>query len=222
MKTVKQCLLDADVNTLVEYFMSQVPVDFLRLRHSELTVNKAFERTEQAVRGFIEELKALPSIEDEEMVFLATEEYIGGSPEIQTIMVSIDELKNKRVEQYGWMVADREELLGFHVAETPLTQDNLYTVLAQILEEASFLGFSKEVFEEKRDDLQSSLDHAAEAPGNEMGISVEEMWDTLGYPRPQRDSVADELIAKVTLAELAFADYCRERELEALRLTLQQ
>ena len=217
MKTVHQWLTEIDENDLVSNFKWNCPIEFWRLENKELTVAEVYARQERAFKAFISDLKAMKPEPNGNMIFLATSAFEERHPEIQPVLVALDEIDNENVEHYGWMLTNREEWLGYYVADTELTNDNICTILAQILEEASFFGYSQEKFEAERDDLRRSLEESEKDFQDGRTYTMEEVREHLGLPPEKEDLRADVLLFKVFEAKSEYCKYCLNRELNALR-----
>ena len=222
MKTVQQWLHDIDEDRLVEHFQWECPIEFWRLEDKNISVAEVYARRVFKLKSFLRDLKALTPTASEKMAFFATSAYTSGRPDISTVLISLDELDNDLVEHYDWMLTDREKIMGYLVADTELTQNNIYTVLTQILEEASFLGFSQDCFETEREALLRKLDESMNDIKEGKTFTADEVWEHLGLPPEKKDPQADELRFEVTKAEAEYAKYCLERELNELRQSLKK
>lgn len=170
-------------------------------------------------------MQLTPSHEDAKMIFLATSAYKDGFPDEQATLVAVDELdENSLPESYSWMLTDREKLVGYKIADSELTLDNMCSILAQIIEESSFLGYSKDTFESERESLIQSLEQSEKDIEDGNVYSADEVWEHLGLKREAPDPKADELRAGVIRAEVEYNQYYRSKELSALmrKLTEEQ
>ena len=114
MKTVQQWLREIDRQELVNTYQFLYPPEFWRLKNEEISVAEVYRRQAELLNDFIDELlKLTPSQEDTQMIFLATSAYKDGLPDEQALLIAVDELdENSLPESYGWMLTDREELVG--------------------------------------------------------------------------------------------------------------
>ena len=218
MKTVQQWLREIDRQELVNTYQFLYPPEFWRLKNEEISVAEVYRRQAELLNDFIDELLMLtPSQEDTQMIFLATSAYKDGLPDEQALLIAVDELdENSLPESYGWMLTDREELVGYRIADSELTLDNICSILAQIIEESSFLGYSKDTFESERESLIQSLKQSKKDIEEGNVYSADEVWEHLGLKRENPDPRADELRAGVTRAEVEYNQYYRSKELSAL------
>jgi hypothetical protein len=226
MKTVQQWLREIDRQELVNTYQFLYPPEFWRLKNEEISVAEVYRRQAELLNNFIDELLQLtPSHEDAKMIFLATSAYKDGFPDEQATLVAVDELdENSLPESYSWMLTDREKLVGYKIADSELTLDNMCSILAQIIEESSFLGYSKDTFESERESLIQSLEQSEKDIEDGNVYSADEVWEHLGLKREAPDPKADELRAGVIRAEVEYNQYYRSKELSALmrKLTEEQ
>ena len=226
MKTVQQWLREIDRQELVNTYQFLYPPEFWQLKNEEISVAEVYRRQAELLNNFIDELLQLtPSHEDAKMIFLATSAYKDGFPDEQATLVAVDELdENSLPESYIWMLTDREKLVGYKIADSELTLDNMCSILAQIIEESSFLGYSKDTFESERESLIQSLEQSKKDIEDGNVYSADEVWEHLGLKREAPDPNADELRAGVIRAEVEYNQYYRSKELSALmrKLTEEQ
>jgi hypothetical protein len=226
MKTVQQWLREIDRQELVNTYQFLYPPEFWQLKNEEISVAEVYRRQAELLNNFIDELLQLtPSHEDAKMIFLATSAYKDGFPDEQATLVAVDELdENSLPESYSWMLTDREKLVGYKIADSELTLDNMCSILAQIIEESSFLGYSKDTFESERESLIQSLEQSEKDIEDGNVYSADEVWEHLGLKREAPDPKADELRAGVIRAEVEYNQYYRSKELSALmrKLTEEQ
>lgn len=218
MKTVQEWLKDIDRQELVNTYQYLYPTEFWQLKDREITVAEVYRRQAKCLTEFIDELLTLtPSTDDRKMIFIAVSAYQDGHPEVETFLIAEDDLNNDRPpERYGWMMADREKLVGYKIADTEMTLDNISEVLAQILEEASFLGFSQDTFLAERESLNKSLEASMKDIEEGRYYTADEVWDHLGLKREPRDPRAEELRAEVTKAELKYNTYSWQKQYSML------
>ena len=218
MKTVQQWLREIDRQELVNTYQFLYPPEFWRLKNEEISVAEVYRRQAELLNDFIDELLVLtPSQEDTQMIFLATSAYKDGLPDEQALLIAVDDLdENSLPESYGWMLTDREEMVGYRIADSELTLDNICSILAQIIEESSFLGYSKDTFESERESLIQSLEQSKKDIEEGNVYSADEVWEHLGLKRENPDLKADELRARVIRAEVEYNQYYRSKELSAL------
>lgn len=222
MKTVHQYLSEADEQALIDTYQVLFPPDFLMIENKELSVAEVYRRHGEAFRQFLHALKAMEAKPSEDQIFLATSAYVDGKPGVQAMLVHRSELDEEHVESYSWMASPREEILGYSIAETVLTKENINILLASILDEASFLGYSQERFESEKEKLHKSLEAGLKDVEEGRYYTTEQVWEHLGLtPKKKEDAAARDKKHEVLRAQYAYDRYCKERELNELRSLLE-
>ena len=113
---------------------------------------------------------------------------------------------------------EQAEIIGFLVADTPLTLRYIYQLMADVLNEASFFGFEQE-------DLETEWKKLADA-AKEVDSGTAEMvpWETVKKELEERtgqtfdEQTQDEkkLYYRAVHAETAYSQHSREKELHAV------
>ncbi len=222
MKIVQEWLATTDEKDIIDAYQWIYPPEFWRLKEREISVSEVYKQQEKAVSEFIKHLKDLLPTKNENMIFLAISSYQNGNPEVSTILVDKTEIDKEPMESYGWFATDREEIMGYHIADTELTKQNMPMVLAQILYEASFLGFTRGQFEAERNDLNHSLEQADQEIREGKTLSADEVWDKLGVSREKKDPRAEELRQAVSRAEHEYAAYSQMQEIRQIKSLLRE
>lgn len=210
MKTVSEWLRETDRKELVQLYVDRYPIDFLRIRNEDMKVSEVYVYYQQKVDNYIGELLVCESRQDSEMVFIAVESY---EQNVETKLISLKELMDDDIETYSWICHDWEDVLGYHVAETERTLNYIVDVLAYIFYDMSFIGYTKEAFEEERDNLFKEDIIGSFA-------TAEELFEFCGIPTKMKDHREEILKEEIELAKLKYNSYCFERELEELRRLL--
>lgn len=220
MKTVQQYLNEIDEHALVSTYQLCFPPDFPMLKNKELSVTEVYRRHGEALRQFVLALRAMQVRPTEEQIFIATSAFVDGNPEIRVMLVYRSELDNKYVESYSWMASDREDILGYSIAETELTRENIMEVLACILHEASFLGYSQDQFESEKEKIHKSLEAGMKDVEEGRYYTSEQIWKHFSLKRRKEDPMARDMKNEVFRAKYAYDCYCKEREINELRKLL--
>ena len=117
------------------------------------------------------------------------------------------------------MSTDYEKVMGYLVADTELAlaRDNIFYVMAAILDELSFFGFTREQMEEGRKKLDASLSRIDAG----SCYSLEGFRERLAFKPEKKDEQAERLKSEVRMAEYRFYEYCRRREVMQVRELIQ-
>lgn len=217
MKTVQQWIQDVDQDELVYAYLLTSPTPFYEIRGNNLSIVEATLRLEKAIRRFILDFLSLPANNSQNDIFFAHPACMQQGESLDVCLIQRNELDGAKVESYDWMMADRADLAGYLIADTAFDEENIISILAKILDEATFLGFTEERFQMRRSDLQNDLKASIEAADRGEVYSLDELWERHGITRPKRDDEEDRRRLAVYEAQRELDLYCRERELNEIR-----
>lgn len=217
MKTVQQCLREADIDEVVYSALMISPPEYWELKAYDIRLADSFVRREKAYRDFIDQFLKLPAIVSTDDVFFAHPSAPHRHPEIQVELIHLSEIKDNRVEAYSWMMSDREEIAGYLVADTEFNRTHMSELLAHIIEETTFLGFTPERFSEQRQELHNTLVKSMEEADRGETHSAEEVFEHLGLSPKERNAEEDDRNSEFLRAEHRLTDLYRECELARIR-----
>lgn len=103
--------------------------------------------------------------------------------EIEKIKESISNPNDFKNPLYGINFTDRNEILGYKISEDSVKRYSKVLIASLILHDITSFGIEEELFNEKRDEIISSLDEISERieTGEEKTYSAEEVWESLGF-----------------------------------------
>lgn len=215
MKTIQEHLGAADRKRLLDCLAYRFLSDPIRLLEArEYTVQEIMERYSGHMNSFIERLLSTESSKSENHVFYLHPDYRND----EVLDLADIEAMKADIEAPGldFTFTDWHESLGFLVADTKLTQDNLTVMLAQYLEQASFFGTEETARAGRIDGIVKDLDAGIQSMRDGESMSADEVFDELcrkhGFPIPEKDSRQDELYSKVLSAIHEYGMYGRTRE----------
>ncbi len=158
----------------------------------------------------------------EDGVFFASKTRDGQHTEVCAVLsMRKDILESELPQDYAWNFTPWEELMGYGMAESKLTKDHADTVLAQILYEMTFFGMSHEAWKQRTAEIEESLRVSMDKVKAGEYHDAEEVFAGFGLTKDEPDEIADELISKITLAELEYNRHCRKREASKVRKLLE-
>ena len=132
-------------------------------------------------------------------------------------LIYLSEIDNDNVEHYDWMLADRDELAGYLIADTQFNEENIIEVLADILEDATFFGYSDQSVQERRAEVKKELEESLKSVEQGKTYSLDEVREHLGLP-PRKEDPEEETLRRAMFRAKRHLDiYCRERELNEIR-----
>ena len=194
MKTVKDfiCTLDADHlidtyfnkygKTLSYYYNEKVE------QIATMTIAEFVEGKKKFLHEYIDHLKSIdiiPSKDGKQWIIYAynkLEGYYYWSGTVGTELCCLDELKADPVncQNYGYMMTEFSEILGFLVADNQYTQGNIYEVIADVMYEASWYGYRQERLEDALKSLEEADEELEKGGGKTYGSADELFKDLLG------------------------------------------
>lgn len=219
MRTIKQCLQETNRSVVLNglsYSLISDPV--ILLNEKEHSVEEIQTLYSDYMNDFIERLLKLEPVETEnEVVYLTKDTGRSGGRALSLEMCHLDELREDiDAPCYSLECTDWSRSLGYLVADTKLTQDNLNVLIQLYLEDASLYGTTEEGRKKSIEDFTDRLEASLRDIEEERCKSAEEMFDSLyqrmGLPVPERDPEEIELRGKILEAQCEHFLYCRRRE----------
>ena len=227
MKTVLEYLHTVDIDKLVNKYMWNYQPDTMEfMKHEEMMVGQYYELRKQAIHKYIERLQKfnshVPANAGDRNIFVSYHTLKDSIRDVDFSMVSEKELKECGTDAtfYSILMVPQEEVIGYYIADNPLTQQHLYDLLAFILHESSLFGFEQEHRDEVLKSLKESEDQIRNHP--ETLHSKEEMDEILkekyGKDWDDDDESAEEKeFRRIALdAQFKYSRYSKKKELATL------
>ncbi len=215
MKTIKEHLAGSDREKLLNclsYRFLDDPVNLLELKNR--TVQDIRERYSRFMNGFIERLLSIDALHSGTRVFYLYTSY--DKDEVLDLIDLAETAKDIEAPGHDFSFTDWDESLGFLVADTKLTQDNLIDLLAQYLDGASYFGADERSRAAKLSELEKKLDEGIRSMKEGRCRPAEEVFDEIrwehGFPIPEKDPRQDALRYQAIKAVGKFERYSRTRE----------
>ncbi len=223
MKTVQEWLNEVDEESLADEFFWEYPIDFVMLPDQNHTVAKIRRVARERFISYVRKMRTLAvpprGDDDKTAVFYASKGHRNHERGIVAELCHMEEvLVSDEPEHYTCDFVDHAKVMGYFVADTPLTTKNIVTVLAQILFDTSSFGYDQERLPEVLESLKRSEEDIKAG----RVYSTEEFWERLGLPPEEPDEEADELESHIIEAEYAYDLFCRQREEARLRELFQK
>ena len=215
MKTIQEYLGAADRQRLLDCLAYRFLSDPLRLLEArEYTVQEIMERYSGHMNSFIERLLGVEIAGSDTHVFYLYPDYRNDE------VLDLADLKaiEADIEAPGldFSFTEWRESLGYLVADTKLTQDNMIQLLAQYLEQASFFRTEEATRSGRIDEIVKDLDAGIQSMREGESMSADVVFDKLcrkhGFPIPEKDFRQDELYSAVMSAIHEYGMYGRTRE----------
>lgn len=228
MKTIQQVIREMDSEKIEKAYFYEFPVELWEIDGLEdKTLGKIKERISVRFQAFIERLRKMEieKRDDEQRILFA---YKAQSDEaslgIEVGMLQVGELFEKddltEVQTYSYMFTEQKEALGFLVADTKLTQDNLMDVIVQFLNEVSLFGYEQERLKIEIDRLEESIEQLNKYPERFKAFSSEEIRMELGIPKDEEYPEEQEKKRKFYEAAMEYTNYCKCIEIERIKKLL--
>lgn len=169
LKTVQDVLRKLDTEKLVGTYRWHFPIGYEeRVELLDMTVRDIQERVKAGLRLLIERLRTLPikpSADGQQGLLFVHRIMKNGSHDRAYELVFIDELLRDGVNcnSYAYEFTEQAEILGFLVADTPLTQRYIYDLIADAMHQASFFGFAQEDLAGELEKLKQSYERSRDA-----------------------------------------------------------
>lgn len=222
MKTVQIVLREADRDRLLDMLTYDILYDTqLLLELKDRTIENIQEACRSHMNAFIEYLFSLEAAPSDHMVLYMCEASSfdrAYNHEDKTLnLININEIRQDiYASSYGFEFSDWSEALGYLVADNKLTQDYLYVLLAQFLNEISFFGTDPEEHRKKVEETYADLDQAMEEAKAGHTIPAEQVFRELaeehGFPVDEKDAFADSMRSEIFAAQYKHSRYCHWRE----------
>lgn len=172
MKTVQETLKSINHEELIGTYFFKYPIDlnYLLFKHpenSEMTVDALigkYKENKQRTINKLMEVEITPPEDRHQGVLYAHRIIKDSFDEPETELVLLDELMENGAEaqDYAYFFTQQSEIAGFLIADTPYTQQNLYSLLADVIYEASFFGPEQEYLEDEIKELEESREEIEE------------------------------------------------------------
>ena len=222
MKSVHTVLREADRERLLDSLAYDLLYDTqLLLELKDRTIENIQEACRNHMNTFIEHLLSLQAATPDQMVLYMCEAStfdIAYNHVDNTLnLININEIRQDiYASSYAFEFSDWSEALGYLVADNKLTQDYLYDLLSQFLNELSFFGTVPEKHGEKLKIARAELEQAMEEVKAGHTIPAEQVFRELaeehGLPVDEKDIYKDGLKSELLAAQFKYSRYCHWRE----------
>ena len=223
MKTVKEHLLSADRNALLDTYLHDYPIPLLEIACFKTTLPEAMAKLRSRVNEFIEHITSLEPVKTIDCVLFVHELYGDGAPPVKTSLCSIKEIMQKEVPKpYGWIAAYWEESIGFYVSEDELTQFHILHLLAELIHQATLFGWTEEEVMAELNYIEDSLRESEKnvREGNTNYRPFEDVLKAHGWPVPEKDEEKEALERAVDDAKMEYERYCYIKATKRVRKLL--
>lgn len=219
MKNVQTYLKELDREKLIDYFLERDPIPYHKPEWADWIVSDVTEHCRKEISDFIDRLCNLEIKPSEDGICLFFVHYIMENmfEEPCFSLVHLNEFKADpdNAYSYAYEFQDQAEIVGYLVAETPLTLEYIYELMADIMYEASFFGFEQEDLPEEKEKLLQAKE-AMEEGDEDRFISLDEYKESIGWKDKPADPEAEKLRNAAWDAALAYNNYSDKKERKLL------
>lgn len=222
MKTVQTVLREADRDRLLDVLACNILYDTkLLLELKDRTIADIQEACRNHMNAFVEYLLSLEAVPSDHMVLYMCEassfDKACNHEDKRLHLIDINEIRQDiNASSYGFEFTDWGEAMGYLAADNKLTQDYLYDLLSQFLNELSFFGTDLEERREKVKEVHDELDQAMEDVKAGHTIPAEQVFRELaeehGFPVDEKDDFANSLKSEIFAVQYKYSRYCHWRE----------
>lgn len=234
MKTVQEVLRTLNMYKLVNTYICEYESNFLKddeldninrnndinnsdpLKASALYIYHVHEKMYNLVNlfKFIDSLKKLEAKVTRDMIISYTvSDYYDV---IRTSLIHYDELINKKenCELYAYEFCNHNEIMGFKLPETEFVIDNIYTIMADILYEASFFGYQSEQLNEVKEQLTSVIEEIKSGDFNTKPFNINEVY--------KPDRIEEKLYLELITAKNNYNSFLQKKEINNILKLLEE
>lgn len=222
MKTVQECLWEMDIEKLVDSYLA---IPFISKEMNESMKKNDTETGRKIrtvflniIRHIIEFIRNTSAEPAEDPAILYMYEVLEGDirDKYWHGLVYLSELKEKGVEaeDYSYTLCSFKQIACFMVADTKLTQDNLLTLMTDVLYEATFSGYTEEDKEKEIREFEEACNEV-EADGEGASEEDDEFCKTVSVkPEPETRSEEEIRLADAyRKAREEYSDFLRKKAL---------
>ncbi|MBQ9681776.1 MAG: hypothetical protein IJV35_00740 [Neisseriaceae bacterium] len=222
MKTVQQYLNELDTQKLMDTYFYHHPIEYDNKKVKlDLTVREIKKVCHKNLRKYIKRLRNLTITppKDNKQGVLFVHRYIKDDIHQELFsLVYLDELleQGEKAQSYAYEWTKQSEIMGFFVADTPLTQHHIYDLMADVMWEASFFGYKQEYLAKEKKRLKKSMKEAKK--GKTKSFSMEEFEKKFGITELDKESPDEEELHNIiSQAERAYSDHSYKKELNLIK-----
>lgn len=225
MKTVQEHLKSCDRKSVIEaYFYAYLGC--IAKEREDQSIKEIKQEYSEKLNKLIDTLTSVePLHSEEEMIFLVTHCAPEDAGDIRNILIRREDINKEFATPYGYELDSFEEVAGYYIADTYLTQYYLNDMLAEILFETSLTGFEHENLERITNKIDAAIKEIEFFKDNpKYFITHEELKDrletNLDVEFERRDSAEEEAMRDLIRHIAKYNVKCQQIELAKLRKLL--
>ena len=225
MKTVQQVLKELKVDEIEKCYFGEHPIELLSLKGVDaVTIGKYRKKVSGTFQSFVGKLRNMEIVDnfDDPWILFVCKSTCENRLNRHTVeLIHLKELMEEedlsKVETYAYEFTEQKEALGFLVADTKLTQDNIMDVVVDFLYEISFFGYEQKQLAKEIKKLDEAMKESEEHPERLERVDLDKMFEGSGIPVEEIYPEEREKEKAVHLAEFEYSEYCKMIELERIK-----
>ena len=223
MKTVQQYLRELDKDILIDKYLPLINEEISRsINKSNENAPIVRQKFRDKISEYIDRLRNLPikPSSDGKTGLIYIYLLNGDKPQKMFEFANLEDVieLGTKAENYSYLACYQEEIVGFYIAETPLTQRYIYDLMINVMYEASFYGYE----DEEKTGLLKTLEEFDNGTAELHEVDIDELFAEISENDSEVDLNYDPSdfsyqydIDEEVLAEIE--DHTNERELNLIQ-----
>lgn len=165
VKTIQYYLKKCNRKEIINSYIYEYGFNYelMKEEYRNITFGQFIDKYTEELNKYIDKLISIePKFDEETLILLTIHAYSRfNDNDIQHLLIKKSELLNetdlKNVGSYGYELTDFDEIVGFYVADTYLTQYEIDALLVDFLHESSYTGFNHEDLNKMQSKLEKTM-----------------------------------------------------------------
>ena len=232
MRTIQEYLKECDRESIIHVFIHQYafsPLEMMDKNCREITLGQIMDYYEENLNKLIDRLiNTTPVQSEDRWILLAHHCASEESGDMVYNLYKEDELKTEGpLVSYSYEFAPFEEVVGFYVADTYLTQYKINGLIVDFLNEVSWTGFEHEKLDGIVDEIIEGAEEAeAHKDDPSYFITLDElknhMEEKFGLKHEEEDPRQEEARLRLSEHQIEYNDICQKIEIEKLKESIRK
>lgn len=231
MKIIQEYLKKCDRKAIINMYIYKYVFNYelMNQKYKDITCGEIRKKVTKLLNDYIDKLISIKPLLDKEetWILVTTHSYDTFSDEdIQHLLIKKSDLLNKsdleNVESYAYELSSFEDVVGYFVADTYLTQYEIDNLLVDFLHETSWTGFNHEDLERILNDLDESIKEEEEHKDDpNYYISAEDFMKKIeeehGFKFEKKDEKQEKAHDEFLKHLIDYNNICKAIELQKLK-----
>lgn len=230
MKTIQEYLRNCDRKEIINMYIYKYAFtsELINKKYENITCGEIIKKYKKILNDYIDKLISIkPNVDNKEKwILLSTHVYGEFNDNIQHLLIKKSDLLSnddlESLQSYAYNLSPFEDILGFYVADTYLTQYEINDLLVDFLYESSWTGFEQENLKQIVDDLEESIREIDKNKKDSKSLySVEEVFKELeekhGFEPEKKDEKQERAYKEFLKSLFEYEKECKNIELKKLK-----